>query len=270
MEIAPQQVTTSPDPFGIFQKYTLIPSHNPDNTDPFSNISTSSSAAPQTSSARRIGSDLNVSSVVNDSNPLVSSKNPTDDLLLGWWSKGSCDGVASLNRLVKCLKSPYFDLSQLKDFNATNAVHQFEKSQSSSNPRTTLKPGDGWKTGLVKIRLPCTGVKQCEQDALEFTVNGILYQDAVEVIMRELQDPDSFECIHIKLFEEWWKPSKSNDPVHVYSNVFMSNAMLEADRQLQDSLKAAASAGPQLETFIISALFYSDSTCLTTFSNAAL
>ena len=269
-EDAPQQVTTSPDPFGVFRKYTSIPSHNPDNTDPFSDISTSSSAAPQTSSARRIGSDLNVSSVGNDSNPLASSKNPTEDLLLGWWSEGSCDGVASLDRLVKCLKSPYFNLSQLKDFNATNAVHQFEKSQSSSNPGTTLKPGDGWKTGSVKIRVPCTGVKQREQDEPEFTVNGILYRDTVEVITRELQDPDSFERIHIKPFEEWWKPSESDDPVRVYSDVFTSDAMLEADRQLQDSLKAAASAGPQLETFIVSALFYSDSTCLTAFSNATL
>ena len=151
LKVTPQQVTTSPDHFGIFWKYTSIPSHNPDNTNPFSDISTSSGTAPQTSSARRISSDLNVSSVGSDSNPLVSSKNPTKDLLLGLWSEGSCDGVVSLNHLVKCLKSQYFDLSQLKDFNATNAVHQFEKSQSSSNPRTTLKPGDGWKTGSVKI-----------------------------------------------------------------------------------------------------------------------
>jgi hypothetical protein len=188
---ATQEITTSPDSFGVYRKYMSIPSHNPDDTDPFSDIpSTSSGVAPPTSSAGTVGSNLTISSIRHDPDPLANSKNPTEDLLLGWWSEGSCDGVASLDRLVKCFKSPYFDPSQLKDFDATRAVRRFEKNLKSG---TMLEPGDGWKTGSVKIRLPCTGVKQREQDAPEFTVDGILYRDAVEVITRELQDPDSFE-----------------------------------------------------------------------------
>ena len=38
-----------------------------------------------------------------------------------------------------------------------------------------LKPGDSWKVGSVKIQLPCAKVKQCEEDAPEFTIDGILY-----------------------------------------------------------------------------------------------
>jgi hypothetical protein len=269
---ATQQITTSPDSFGVFRKYSSIPSHNPDDTDPFSDIPSTSPgiAAPQMSSAGNVGSNLTISSASHSSNPLADSENPTEDLLLGWWSEGACDGVASLDRLAKCLTSPYFDISQLKDFNAVSAVRRFEKSHCPSTSGTTLVPGDGWKTGSVKIRLPCTGVKQREEDAPEFTVDGILYRDVVEVIVNELQDPDSFERIHLKPFEEWWKPSNSDDPVRVYSDVFTANAMLEADRELQDSLKAATTAGPQLETFIVSALLYSDGTGLAAFSNATL
>ena len=262
----PQQITTTPDDFGIFRKYSSIPSHNPDDADPFDDIP---SAPPRTAPAT-IGSDLNVSSARPDSSPLAESKNPTEDLLLGWWSEGSCDGIASLDRLVKCLTNQYFDPSRLKDFNAVSAVRRFEKQHCSSKPGTTLEPGDGWKVGSVKIRLPCTKVKQREEDAPEFTVDGILYRDAAEVVTRELQDPDSFERIHLKPFEEWWKPSESDDPVRVYSDVYTSDVMLEADRKLQESLNTTGSAGPHLETFIVSAGLYSDSTNLAAFSSASL
>lgn len=261
-----QQITTPPDSFGVFRKYSSIPSHNPDDINPFDDIPSISSGVAPT----RIGSNLGVSSPRHNSNPLADSKNPTEDLLLGWWSEGSCDGVTSLDRLVKCLTSQYFDPLRLKDFNAVNAIRQFEKQHCSSKPGTTLEPGDGWKVGSVKIRLPCAKIKQREEDAPEFTVDGILYRDAVEVITKELQDPDSFERIHLKPFEEWWKPSESDDPVRVYSDVYTSDAMLEADRKLQDSLKTTAPAGPQLETFIVSVGLYSDSTNLTAFSHASL
>ena len=271
-----QQITTNPDSFGVYRKYASIPSHNPDDTDPFSDISPAIPGAISTriASTGGVGSNLNISSTSPDFDPLASSKNPTEDIFLGWWSEGSRDGIQSLNRLAwglaQALKSPHFNPSQLEDFDATTAIHRFERDHCFPKPGTTLEPGDGWKTGSVKIRLPCTGVKQREEDAPEFTVDGILYRDVVEVITRELEDPDSFERIHIQPFEEWWKPSESDDSVRVYSDVYTSDAMLEADRQLRDSLKGATSAGPQLETFILSALFYSDSTCLTAFSNATL
>lgn len=267
---ARHQITTSPDPFGVFRKYASLPSHNPDNTDPFSDIPSLPGTTSQIASTGGVGSNLNVPSTRRDSDPLANSKNPTEDLLLGWWSEGNRDGIECLNRLAQCVGSSYFKPSELKDFDAVTAIRRFERDHCSSKPGTTLEVGDGWKTGSVKIRLPRTGVKQREEDAPEFTVDGILYRDAVEVITRELEDPDSFERIHIQPFEEWWKPSESDDPIRVYSDIYTSDAMLEADRQLRDSIKGAASAGPQLETFILSALFYSDSTCLTAFSNATL
>ena len=219
-----QQITTDLDPFGIFRKYSSIPSHNPDDFDPFDDT-----IPCQTSSTRRVGSNLHVSSAGHKPNPLTESENPTMDLLLGWWSEGACDGVESLNWLVECLRSQYFDISQLKDFNAVSAIRQFEKCHGFSKSKAALVPGDSWRTGSVKIRLPCAKVKQREEDAPEFTVNGLLYRDPVKVITKELQDPDSFEHIHLRPFEEWWKPSESDDPIRVYSDVYTSDAMLEAD-----------------------------------------
>lgn len=261
----PKCIATDPDSFGVFQKYDSVPSHNPDDVDPFED-----NIPRQTSFAERIGSNLHISSASRDSNPLADSENPTCDLLLGWWSQGSCDGVERLNQLVECLNSPYFDKSQLKDINIRKAIHQFEKRNGFSKSKATLVPGDGWKTGSINIRLPCATVKQREEDAPEFVVHGMLYRDPVAVITKELRDPDSFERIHLRPFEEWWKPSESNDPIRVYSDVYTSNAMLEADRRLRESQNMAAPFGPQLETFTVSVGLYSDSTNLTAFSNASL
>ena len=266
----PKDIKTDPDSFGVFRTYSSLPSHNPDDIDPFEDVSLNSNSPRQAPRTERIGSNLHISSAGDKSDPLADSENPTEDLLLGWWFQGPHDGAESLNQLVQCLTSQYFDKSQLKDFNLVKALRRFGKRYGFSKSGTTLIPGDGWKVGSVKIRLPCAKVQQREEDAPEFTVGGVLYRDPVEVITKALQEPDLFERIHLRPFEEWWKPSGSDDPVRVYSDVYTSDAMLKADRELQDSERATPSIGPQLETFTMSVGLYSDATNLTAFSHASL
>lgn len=264
---APQQIVTNPDSFGVFRKYSSLSSHNPDDFDPFADTPSiqSGSRAP---AAESIGSNLTVSSAGGDSDPLENSKNPTVDLLLSWWTQGTADGVASLNRLARIILDPHFEPAQLEGFNAVTALRQFEKDHLSPKPGSTLKPGDGWKRGKVTIRVPCTGHKQREDEAPEFTVDGICYRDAAEVIAKELADPDSFKDIHVRPFEEWWRPTEASDPVRVYSEVYTSNAMLQLEKELEETLKTTPA--PCLETFIISALLYSDGTNLAQFGHASL
>ena len=263
------QITTNSDSFGVFRKYSSLSSHNPNDIDPFidvPSISPSSIPASRPPDTELIGSNLTISpSAGIPSDPLAHSENPTVDLLLSWYSEGSTDGATSLDRLVDCIRDPLFDISQLEGFTAVNALRRFEREHLSSN---ALKPGDGWKCGKVTIRVPCTGHKQCEEDAPEFTVDGIYYRDIVEIITMELKDPDSFENIHIRPFEEWWKPTEASDPIRVYSEVYTSDAMLQLEKGLEETLKTTA--GPQLETFVLSALLYSDSTNLAQFGHASL
>jgi hypothetical protein len=131
-----------------------------------------------------------------------------------------------------------------------------------------LKPGDSWKCSKVTIRVPCTHYPQHEDDAPEFTVDGVYYRDAVEVIMKELMDPDSFETIHLKPFEEWWRPTETSDPVHVYSETYTSDTMLRLEKELQETSKTTT--GPHLETFILAALLYSNGTNLAQFGHTSL
>lgn len=62
----------------------------------------------------------------------------------------------------------------------------------NTSPTLTLKAGDGWKEGSVRIRVPCTRVHQKEVKAPKFVIDVILYCEIVEVITAELEDPDAF------------------------------------------------------------------------------
>jgi hypothetical protein len=269
---AASEITTDPNPFGVFRKYpsASISSHNPKDTNPFSDIPSTQPgpAASCSVTTESIGSDLRLATQ-DESDPLSTSTHPSRDLLLAWWfTEGSKEGMGGLKSLVNCLTHPLFNVSELQDFNPVSALRQFERTNISSTPETTLAPGDSWKEGTIKIKVPCTGKKQCEEDAPEFVVGDLLYRDAVDVITKELEDPDSFENLHIRPFEEWWKPGEDDDPVRVYSEVYTSDAMLEAEKTLQETLKT--NPGPQLETFIVSVLLYSDSTNLASFGSASL
>ena len=121
----------------------------------------------------------------------------------------------------------------------------------------------------MRIRVPCTRVKQKESDAPEFIINGILYRDVIEVIKSELKDPDAFNSIHIAPYKEWWCPHPGEDSVRVYSEIYNSDAMLQADTKMRDDLSLVGQED-NLETFIITALLYSDSTHLASFGSASL
>jgi hypothetical protein len=268
-DAAANQITTDLNSFGVFRKYpsASVSSHNPKDANPFSDIQPGPAAS--CSATEPIGSDLEVSATRDESDPLSTSTNPSRDLLLGWWAtEGFREGIGGLSSLVDCLTHPRFNISELQNFNPVSALRQFEQTNISSTPGTSLAPGDSWKTGTIKIKVPCTGKKQHEENAPEFTVGDFHYRDVVEVITTELEGPDSFENLHIRPFEEWWKPGEGDDPVRVYSEVYTSDAMLEAEKTLQEALKTIP--GPQLETFIVSVLLYSDSTSLASFGSASL
>jgi hypothetical protein len=92
----------------------------------------------------------------------------------------------------------------------------------------------------------------------------------VEVIAAELEDPDTFENIHVTPYKEWWSPHPDEDPVRVYSETYNSDAMLQADEEMRKNLGTLHGSDSDLEAFIVSALLYSDSTHLASFGNASL
>ena len=263
----PVHTITNANSFGVFREYFIVPSHNPRNPDAFADIP----IITTTPQSQPIGSSL--VAVSPDTGPwlnlLANSMNRSEDLLLAWMATSSGNTPAGMNDLIhNVIAHPDFNPSDLKDFNAVTAIRRFEREHFPKSG-ATLQAGDGWKEGSVRIRVPCTRVKQKESDAPEFIVNGILYRDVVEVIESELKDPDAFNSIHIAPYKEWWCPHPGEDSVRVYSEIYNSDAMLQADTKMRDDLSLVGQED-DLETFIIAALLYSDSTHLASFGSASL
>lgn len=261
----PAITVTNPNSFGVFREYPAVSSHNPRNPDAFVD------AQPTLPASQSIGSSLiAVTPSDSENNLLTNSTNISADLVLSWMTMGFGNTPAGVNDLVhNVILHPEFNSSDLKGFNAVTAIRRFEREQFSK-PGPGLAVGDGWKEGSVRIRVPCTGVKQKEDEAPEFVVSGILYRDVVEVITAELEDPDAFSDMHVTPYTEWWNPGPGEDPVRVYSEIYNSDAMLEADKEMRDNLGTAYGADDDLEAFVVSALLYSDSTHLASFGTASL
>lgn len=141
--------------FGVFQKYSTIPSHNPHNADAFADVP----IATATRQLQSIGSGLMTESPAgSEHNFLTESRNRSEDLLLAWMILSSGNTPAGVNDLVhNVLRHPDFDLSELEGFNAITATQRFDRKHFPKSG-TTLKASDGWKEGSVRIRVPCTGV----------------------------------------------------------------------------------------------------------------
>ena len=262
---SPTITVTNPNSFGVFREYPAVSSHNPRNPDAFAD------AQPALPTSQSIGSGLMAIPPSDpENNLLTNSTNISEDLMLSWMTMGFGNTPAGVNDLVhNVILHPEFTPSDLEGFNAVTAIRRFER-EHFSKPGPGLTVGNGWKEGSVSIRVPCTGVKQKESEAPEFVVSGILYRDVVEVITAELEDPDGFSNIHVTPYMEWWNPGPGKDPVRVYSEIYNSDAMLEADKEMRDNLGTAHGPDDNLEAFVVSALLYSDSTHLASFGTASL
>lgn len=259
--------TTNTNSFGVCREYLTTSSHNPRNPDAFADVPTNP-VAPRPQS---VGSNLAaIPSAGSEHDPLADSENLSELLLLAWMTTGSGNTPAGMNDLVhNVIMHPDFNRSDLEGFNAVTATRRFER-EHIPKPGTTLEAGDGWMEGSVRIKVPCTRVKQTESEAPEFVVDGILYRDIVNVIKAELEDPDAFDDIHTVPYKEWWRPHPGDDPVRVYSEVYNSDAMLQADERMRDDPDVAHGQEGNLETFVVSALLYSDATHLASFGSASL
>ena len=139
------------------------------------------------------------------------------------------------------------------------------KARGSTQGRRWVAGGFSQHTGTMY-----GGVAQQEAEAPVFIVKGILYWDITEVITAELEDLDAFDDYHVTPYKEWWDPGLGEEHVRVYSKIYNSDAMLKADMEMRGNTSAPPGPDSDLESFIVSALLYSDSTHLASFGNASL
>lgn len=78
----------------------------------------------------------------------------------------------------------------------------------------------------IPIWLPCEKVKQPENTAPEFCVEGLHYRKITEVIKFTFEEPAA-HMFHHKPYKLFWQPDKMCPPEHIITEVYTSDAMLK-------------------------------------------
>jgi hypothetical protein len=246
-------ITTEPNGFGLYRQYTRAPRIDPEDDITLDNLQNLVETPRESVSG----------AITGFYHPFP---NATTFWLLHWFYQGSpTKSKADLDSIVcNVICAEDFDQADVKDFSTDRELARLDKYGRTNSP---FLAEDGWREGVVKIHVPNTKSKfVSESVAPAFEISGVHYRPLLEVIKGAFQSPDvkRYHWVPFKLFHH-----SPDGPVHVYSDIYNSNAMLEEDAKIQ-ALPRDPSDDPDSEVAIAPILVWSDSTHLTTFGTASL
>ncbi|KAF8546009.1 hypothetical protein OG21DRAFT_1587857, partial [Imleria badia] len=187
--------------------------------------------------------------------------------LLSWFYNSTTQkSLDDLNNLVhNVILADNFKSDNLHKFNARRETKQLDNPTSDTS-RSFSTP-DSWHTTSIPIRLPCDKVKQAENIAPEFHVEGLHYRKITEVVKSAFEEPAA-HTFHHTPYKLFWQPDKTHPPERVITELYTSDAMLEEYEKINS--KPPEVPGCNLEMVIAAIMLWSDSTHLASFGNATL
>ena len=170
-----------------------------------------------------------------------------------------------MNLVANLILSGKVKGEELEGFNATTELHRLDQFAAESSIA-----GGPWKTGSVKIKMPCTWANNprfsTEADAPEFEVTGVRYRSLVDLIVSKIQDPSTSALFVHMPFSEWWCPPGSMTPIRIYGEAHSSNVAAKLFEQIKGTPLPAN--GPQIKNTIVLLMLGSNETHLANFGTA--
>ncbi|KAJ7017354.1 hypothetical protein C8F04DRAFT_1336893, partial [Mycena alexandri] len=196
--------------------------------------------------------------------PWFPFMNATVARLMTWFHLGSTQkSIAELDALVEnVILKEDFNPADLKNFSTARENRRLDDSVPTDIDGNASER-DKWKTGSVKIKVPAPKVCTKEAEAAEFVVEGLIYRELLDVMMRPSRVRPSRTSILPRSNLHGLPPLPDGHQV-MYGEIYTSKPMLKAHSELPQT------ATPHLETIIAAYMFYSDSTHLANFGNASL
>ncbi len=271
---------TDPNALGVYKIYPHRPSRDPEGELSINDLCDSPGL-----SVPEPPSDSGHSGFLPSFAPFL---NKSIARIMCWVGSGSNQkSIAEVNLLVHdVLLAEDFKLSDLKGFSAIRENNRLDEGfEQNENPAAQFDDdgpsplADGWCPATVKLPLPAPKVSCPESEAPVFEVPGLLYRPLLDV-MTEAFEGEEFLQLHLTPFKLVWDPNHNDDesspeiPLSdsstdipaghelLYGEIYNSKAMLDAHSNLPPH--------PHLETVIAAFMFWSDSTHLANFGNAAL
>ncbi|KAG2128672.1 uncharacterized protein EDB93DRAFT_1095871, partial [Suillus bovinus] len=257
------------DHYGLFQTYpNSFPLYNPDEITSLAHLSDSThfASAQQPAAGRPWWSGFGTSMKTPTENFFVPFLNATIYRLMCWFHGGSTmKSLTELDRLVnKVILAEDFDKADLQGFQASKELEHLDNYQGDPEDIcSSFSTAGGWIETSVKIRLPADGVEHpSEECAPEFNVPGLFYRRPLEVLKTAFREA-SAEQFHLTPFETSFQASPNEPAEHVYSELYMSPAMINEHHKIASTPRVD---GCTLETVVASIMLWSDSTHLASFA----
>lgn len=257
-----ETVETEPDKFGRYRIYRRRPDHEPENLPQPNHNDFTTEAHQRNTDDLASGLRMPTISLPDFSGLFGLFANATIALLVQWFYSGtSTKSLADVQRLIDdVILHENFQAEDLQGINFAQEVKKLDTFQSSLE-------GKGWTESSVKIKVPCPGYKQDEDEAEEFEVPGVFHRDLTDIIKAACQDPDTIDSFHTVPFVEMWKPSEDVEPIRLYGEAYTSNEMISAYEEVQNI--PPDPDNPNIESVVAEILVYSDATRLAQFGTAS-
>ncbi|KAI9463409.1 hypothetical protein HD554DRAFT_2175502 [Boletus coccyginus] len=122
---------------------------------------------------------------------------------MSWfYNSTSQKSLNNLNHLIhEVILANNFNLNNLHQFNAQHEIRQLD--DTPSNTSLSFSTSDSWHTTFVFIQLPYDKVKQVEDAAPKFQVEGLYYQKITDVIRFAFEELAAHAFHHV-LYKLFW------------------------------------------------------------------
>ena len=244
---------TKPNKFGLSRHYSSIapPTHDPEEHITIEDLS-----------------DVLEPAKPEPLSPEAFSPYPNRNaFLLGdwYWNSGVQKSQSSFQSLIDVVGDPTFSPTDVRE------VSWKDVNRKLAADDEWIDENVGWERTPVSISVPFQprrgAPSDCDAVPQQFTINDFYHRNLVSVIREKIQSAIDDDFFHYEPYNLKWQSTSYPDPVNVHGELYTSEAFIDADRELQNSLPEPKCNAPR---HVVALMFSSDSTKLTSFGDASL
>jgi Plavaka transposase len=187
--------------------------------------------------------------------------------LLGEWFWDDCvqKSQASFKKLIDIIGRPEFRPEDVRDVR-WNHIHK-ELGDSLQSQGWSDEPDARWNETSITISVPFH--RKTDNPGVKDYTLSLRHRSIVGILKEKMSNVDDFRHFHFQPFElRWQKGSAPELPsTRVYGELYTSPAFLDAHDEIQ---ALPGEPGCSLQRVVVSLMFSSDATQLTSFGNSSL
>jgi hypothetical protein len=191
-----------------------------------------------------------------------------NSFLLGdwYWNHGLQKSQENFRSLLGIVGAPDFNPQDVREARWAAIDKELARNHFDDDAHEWKDEDAGWKRTPIAIDIPFHH-RMKNPGTQRKVVFDLYHRSIVSVIRERLTNPTYDAKFHYEPYEYLWKPTEDSDEVRVYGELYTSPAFHDAHRDLQASPHEPGCARPRV---VVSLMFASDATHLTTFGNAKL